>query len=106
MDAEEVQLLAQLAVVAPGCLLQVFEILGQGVFGSEGDAVDPLQHWVMLVPPPVRPRDAHQLEGFNLARGSQVRPPAQIDERPLAIDADLFVGYFFDKLQLVGLFGE
>ena len=89
---EQVQLLAQPAVVA---LFGLFEHVQVGVllvlFGP-GGAVDALQHLVVGVAAPVGARHLHQLEDLQLAGGRHVRPAAQVHEAPFAIEGDAFLG--------------
>ncbi len=68
LHVEEVELLAELAVVA---LLGFLEHVQVGVLVfllRPGRAVDALQHLVLRVAAPVGAGDLHQLEDFELAR--------------------------------------
>ncbi len=67
-NAEQPQLPAQTAVVPALGLLQEFQVLLQFFLGGEGGAVDALQHGQALVPPPVSPGDAGELEGLDNSR--------------------------------------
>ena len=58
-EAEQVELLAELAVVAALGLLEPLEVLGERRLGLEGGAVDALELGAVLVPAPVRAGDSH-----------------------------------------------
>ena len=81
-NAEQPQLPAQAAVVPAFGLLQELQVLREFCFGGEGGAVNALQHGPALVPPPVRPGDAGELEGLEVAGGGNMGPPAQVHEGP------------------------
>ena len=77
LDAEEVEFLAELAVVA---LLGLFELLQIGVellLGEERGAVDALQLLVLLVALPVGAGDGEQLERLDLRRWTGMCGPRQ-----------------------------
>ena len=103
-DAEQVQFLPQLAVVAALGLLHPLQVLIQVLPAGEGGAIDPLQHLVLLAAPPVGPGDAEQLDGAHHSGAWQVRPPAEVDELPLLVQADLDIGrQVLHEFHLVGL---
>jgi len=77
-EVEQVQLQAQLAVVAPLGLLQAVQVLGQGLVRLPGRAVDALQHGPVLVAPPVGAGHLHELEGAQPPGRRHVRAPAQV----------------------------
>ena len=77
-EGEQVQLGAQLAVVAFLRLLQERQVLVLAFAGLPGGAVDPLQLGVLLAAPPVGAAAAHQLERRDLPGGGQVRTAAQV----------------------------
>ena len=79
-EAEEVELGAELAVVAPLGLLQLVQVGGQRLLGLPGRPVDPLQLLALLVAPPVRAGHPHELEVAQPAGRGHVRPAAQVDE--------------------------
>ena len=92
LGMEQIQVLAQLAVVA---LLGLFQHVQVGVLvflASPGRAVDALQHLVVGVAAPVGARHLHQLEDLQLAGGRHVRPAAQVHETPFAVEGDAFLG--------------
>ncbi len=66
MKAPEVELLAELAMVAPLGFLEELEMALQLRLGRPRGAVDPLQHRVLLVAPPIGAGDAGQLECAEL----------------------------------------
>jgi hypothetical protein len=89
LQMEEVELPAELAMVA---LLGLFEHVQIGflVFlAHPGGAVDPLQLFVAMVAPPVGAGQLHQLEDLELAGRRHVRAAAEIDEITLAVERDL-----------------
>ena len=65
---EEVQVLAELPVVAPLDLLEPGDIGIQRVLCRERDAVDALEHLVLLAAAPVGAGDGEELEGLDLRR--------------------------------------
>ena len=98
-EAEEVELCAELAVVAPLRLLELVQVGGERLLGLPGGPVDALQLLALLVAPPVGAGDPHQLEVAEAAGGGHVRPPAQVDERVgVAVGAD----HRADGVHLVG----
>ena len=100
---KQVQLAADLAVVAALGLFQPREVRLQRVLGGERGAVDPLEHLVLLVAPPVGARDRHQLEVRHGRGGRQVGSFAEVDEIALAVQAHGRVGDPLDDLDLVRL---
>ncbi|MNS68801.1 hypothetical protein D3C72_1020910 [compost metagenome] len=92
LQVEQVERLAQLAVVA---LLGFFQHVQVGflVFlPGPGRAVDALEHLVVGVTAPVGAGHLHQLEDLELARRRHVRAAAQVDEIAFAVQADFLVG--------------
>ena len=92
LGMEQIQVLAQLAVVA---LLGLFQHVQVGVLvflAGPGRAVDALQHLVVGVAAPVGARHLHQLEDLQLAGGRHVRSAAQVHEAPFAVEGDAFLG--------------
>ena len=65
LNAEEVELLAELAMVALLGLFELLEVLVQILLGEERGAVDALQLRVVLVAFPVGAGDGEQLERFD-----------------------------------------
>ena len=91
LNVEEVHVLAKLAVVAAGGLLQHMQISLQLILRRERGAVDTLQHLVLRVTAPVRAGYLHQLMNLQHARARHVRPAAQIREIALRVKRDLLV---------------
>ncbi len=79
-EAVEVELGPELAVVAPLRLLELVQVVGEGLLGLPGRPVDPLQLLALLVATPVGARDPHQLEVAQPAGRGHMRAPAQVDE--------------------------
>ena len=104
LHVEQVELRAELAVVA---LLGLLEHLQVGVLVfllRPCGAVDPLQHFVLRVAAPVRAGDAHQLEHLELAGRRHMRAAAQVGEIALCVQRDLVVRRNrSDDFRLVGL---
>ena len=103
MKAEEIELAAELPVVAPLRLLEEGEMLAQLLRRGERGAVDALQHLVALVAAPVRAGDAGELEGLQAAGRRHVRPAAEVGEIALGIERHLPLGDALDDLDLVVL---
>ncbi len=92
LDGEQVELLAEPAVIALLRLLQLLQVALEGLAVRPGGAIDALQHLVAGVAPPVGPGDLGELEGAQLAGGGHVGTPAEVDEIALPVDRDLLVG--------------
>ena len=121
-EAEQVQLGAELAVIAALRLLDELQVLVERLLRLPRGAVDALQAGVVLVAPPVRGRAAGQLERRNVARRRDVRAAAQITPLPFAgtgievvvggelVAADLHhlgvTGLVVDEFELVRLVRE
>ena len=107
VDAEQVQLPAQLSVVALLRLFQEPEVLLQGRCALEGGTVDALEHRPLLVPPPVGAGHGEELECGDVSGRGNMGPDAQVLEIAVAIDRDGLVGrYPVDQLELEGLVRE
>src|SRR4030095_8156033 len=76
----QIELLAELAVVARPRLLQTRQVLVQVLLCQEAGAVGALEHRFLLVALPVRPGGVRELEDAELARGRNVRSAAEVDE--------------------------
>ncbi len=115
-EAVEVELGAELAVVAPLRLLELVQVGGQRLLGLPGGPVDALELLALLVAPPVGAGDPHQLEVAQAAGRGHVRAPAQVDEGVgVPVGAHHRAGGVhlvgarldgLDDLQLEGLVGE
>ncbi len=106
VEAEEVEVAADAAVVALAGHLEGLEVGGQLLLFGEGGAVDAGELGVVLVAAPVGAGQAGELEGAlaEAPGAGQVRPAAQVDELALGVDADgLLVGQVLDELDLEGL---
>ncbi len=101
---EQVQCLADLAMVA---LLGFFQLMQVGLeilVAEPRRAVDAREHRVVGIAAPIRAGHLHQLERAQLARVRHVRAAAQVGEFALRIERKLFVrGNALDDLGLVFL---
>ncbi len=88
VEAEQVELDAQPAMVALLRLRPAPQIRIELVLGRPDRAVDPLEGRPLLVAAPVRTRDREQLERPDPACARDMRPLAQVDERAVLVDAD------------------
>src|ERR1035437_5950382 len=106
LDAEEGELLAELAVVALLGLFHLFEVGVEFLGGEEGGAVNALELLVVLVALPVGAGDTEQLEGLDLRGVGDVGAAAEIDEAGSegVLGEDL-TGLLFDELALHPGFG-
>ena len=102
-EGEQVELLADLAVVALLRLLEPVQVGLERRLVGEAGAVDALEHPVLLVAAPVGAGDREQLEGLDLAGRGDVRPAAEVGEAALAVDRDGRVVDRLDQLDLVDL---
>ncbi len=82
-DREEIELGAELAMVAPPRFFQPREILLELRAIVPGRAVDSLQHWPVLVAAPVGAGDARQFERADSPRRIGVAAAAKIGELPI-----------------------
>ena len=83
-EREQVELGAELAVVALLGLGEQLQVASCASRDCPGGAVDPLQLRVLLAAAPVGAGGAHQLERRDLPGGRQVRPAAQVLPAQLA----------------------
>ena len=79
-EREQVELDAELAVVALLGFLEPVQVLGERVLRLPRGAVDALEHRALLVAAPVRARDLRELERAELAGRRHVRAAAQVGE--------------------------
>ena len=115
-EVEQVELGAELAVIAPLGLLEAVEMVGQVLLRCPRRPVDPLQLRVVLVAPPVGAGHPGQLEVAEMtARVLDVGPSAQVDEpgRVLVGAHDAGLGHrhrvgrgVVDDLELVAMVPE
>src|SRR5688572_25164412 len=87
VDAEELELLAEHAVVAPFDLLKSLQVFVECLLIRPYRSVDALKLWVALFAAPVRAGDREQLERPDLAGLLDVRALAEIDEAIVLIGA-------------------
>jgi hypothetical protein len=90
-EGEQVQLGAQLAVVAAFGLGKTIEVRLELVARRPRRAVDPLELRVLLAAAPVRGGRPHQLERRDHPGGRQVRAAAQVAPDPLAVPVHVVV---------------
>ncbi len=105
VQVEEVELDAEPAVVAPLRLLDPFEVRVEVGARVERGPVDPGQLLVVLVAAPVRTGQAGELHRLDRLRVLEMRPPAEVGEVALGVEADLPLGGVHE-LELVGLVAE
>ena len=101
-EVEEIELAAELAMVARLRLLEALEIGVEIGLGVEGRAVDPRQLLVVLVAAPVGTGERRELDRLDRLRVLEVRAAAEIGELALRIERDVALGGV-DELHLVGL---
>src|SRR5204863_4976053 len=77
-EREQIELDAELAVVARLGLLEAMEMLRQRFLRLPRGAVDALEHRALLVAPPVRARDLRELERAQPLRRRHVRSAAEV----------------------------
>ena len=92
LNAEEVELLAEEAMVALGRFFKARKVGVEILLREEGGAVDALELGVFLVAEPVGSGKAGDLDGFDAAGGGHVGSAAEVDEFAVAIEADLGAG--------------
>ena len=90
-DAEEVELLAEAAVVALLGFLDALEIRLEFLLVGERGAVDALEHRVLLVAAVVGTGDGEQLERADLVGVGDVRAAAEVGEVAADVERDLAV---------------
>ena len=88
LHMEEVELAAELTVVAALRLFHPMEVVVQGLLVAPGGAVDPLQHGVARVAPPIGPGHLGELEGAEAPGARDMRPAAEVYEIPLPVSDD------------------
>ena len=91
VDAVELEVAAEDAVIAPLDLLQALQVRVELRLGRPDGAVDPLQLGVVLVATPVGAGDRHELERSDLPGALDVGPPAEVREDVVGVHADLAV---------------
>ena len=89
VEGEDLQLFAQLLVVALLRLLEELHVVVELALRHPGGAVDASQLRLLLVAAPVRARDAKQFERLELFGGPHMRTSAEVEKVAGAIQADL-----------------
>ena len=112
-EREQIELDAELAVVALLGFFEAMQVGGEGLVVLPRRAVDALQHRLRLVAPPVRAGDLLQLEAAEPTRRGYVRAATEVDEAVgVAVGAHhVAAGHFagvdpLDDLAFVRLVGE
>ena len=105
LEVKQVELAAELAVVALLGFLDLLQIGVEVFLLGERRAVDPRQHRIVAVAAPIGARHLHQLEGVaDLAGRGHVRAAAEIEPVALVVDLDrLVAGNGVDQFDLEGL---
>src|SRR6202012_4553871 len=88
LDGEEVELLAEDAVIARLGLLELLEVGVQIFLREEGRAVDALELLVVFLAQPIGTGDRVHLEGLDSAGGGHVRAAAEVGEAAVAVERD------------------
>ena len=91
-DGEELEFLAEAAVVAALRVFDALEVVVEVFLREEGGAVNALELRVLLVAEPIGTRQAHDLEGLDAAGGGDVRAAAEVDELAVAVEGDFVAG--------------
>ncbi len=99
---EEVELLAEPAVVAGARLLEPLEVRVEVGLRVEGRPVDPRQLRVLLVTAPVGAGETGELDRLDRRRALEMRPAAEVGEVALRVERDVALGRV-DELDLVRL---
>ena len=102
LDGEQVELLAEHAMVAPLGFLHLVHVLVEIFLAEESGAVDALQLRILFLAEPVGAGDVQQLEGLDFAGRGNVRAAAEVDELAGLVERNLFVGLgeFLDEVAL------
>ena len=102
LGMEQVQTLANLAVIALLGLFHTLDVGSQLLLVCPGSAVDTLQLLVLGIAAPVGTGNPGQLECFQKARVRHVRATAHVDVFFVVVQAHrLLVGHILDQTQLV-----
>ena len=104
---EQVELLAEHAMVALLGFLDAREVRVEILLLEEGGAVNALQHLPLRVAAPIRAGRVRQLEVLEARRVGHVRAATEIDERTVGIRRDdLVVSQLGEPLELERIVGE
>ena len=91
-ELEKVERATDHPMVAPLGFLHPVQVGVELFLLEEGGGVDALQHLPLLVAAPVGAGGVQQLEVLEVRRVRDVRPPAEVDERPVGVGRDDLVG--------------
>ena len=80
LNAEQIELLAELAMVAALGFFELVEIFVELLLLDEASAVDPLHLRIAFLAFPVGAGHVHQLERLDAPGGGDVRPAAEIQK--------------------------
>src|SRR3954464_8135882 len=80
LDAEQVQLRADLAMIAALGLFQPMQILIELFLCEEASCINALKLWVAFMAFPIRTRNAHQLECGDALGRRDMRATAEVNE--------------------------
>ncbi len=106
LNAEEVEFLAELAMVAALGFFELVQIFVEFLLLDEAGAVDALHLRIAFLALPVGAGDVHQLERLDAAGGRDVRAAAEVDEFAGGVEGDHRLdGFFLDQLALEFLVG-
>ena len=104
MNAKEIQLLAQLAMVTLGSFLQHLQISIQIILLFKGSTIDTLQHLVLFTATPVSTSHALQLQSLYLACRNYMRACTKVSKLTLNIQRNLCILWqIINQLYLVVL---
>ncbi len=110
LNAEEVELGAQLAMIAALGFLDAMQMRVQLFLREESHGIDSLELGIAFPALPVGAGDVHQLERLNALGRGNMRAAAEVDEFSSGIEGNHRLGGFFlDQFafeNLVGLFVE
>ena len=93
LNAKEVELFAEDAVVAGLDLFKVLEVGVEIFLVEEGGSVDALELLVLLVAEPVGAGDGRDLEGLDAGGGGNVRAAAEVGELAVLVEGDFVAGF-------------
>src|SRR5437016_13421998 len=92
LDGEQVELLAEHAVIALLGLFDAVQISVEVFLREERSSINALQLRVLLVAKPVGACDVEQLERLDFSSRGNVRAAAEVEEFSRLVNRDLFIG--------------
>jgi hypothetical protein len=99
LNAEKIEFLAQLAVIAALGFFELVEIFVEVFLLHETSAVNPLHLRIAFLALPVRAGHVHQLECLDAAGGGNMGPAAEIQKFPGGVKRHhRLAGFFFHQL--------